>query len=92
MYVYAIHHVHCPLHRHTPHVMTLFDRKVDLARFTTTTPLYTMCRDWMSNDPNNLHFYNDSTHGHTPTGGGKAMLITVNSVMYVYILCSRKLW
>lgn len=32
--------------------MTLFDRKVDLARFTPSTPLYVMCRDWMCNNPN----------------------------------------
>ena len=31
--------------------MTLFDRKVDLARFSETTPLYVMCRDWMRNKP-----------------------------------------
>ncbi|CAI8001073.1 Protein lin-37 homolog [Geodia barretti] len=37
--------------RHIPHVMTLFDRKVDLARFSETTPLYVMCRDWMRNKP-----------------------------------------
>ena len=37
--------------------MTLFDRKVDLARFTLTTPIYTMCRDWMSNNPDKLHHH-----------------------------------
>ena len=36
---------------HIPHVMTLFDRRVDLARFTLDTPLYVMCREWMSNNP-----------------------------------------
>ena len=30
--------------------MTLFDRKVDLARFTEDTSLYVMCRDWMKNN------------------------------------------
>ena len=41
--------------RHTPHVMTLFDRKVDLAKFAADTPLYVMCREWMSNNPDNTH-------------------------------------
>ena len=36
---------------HIPHVMTLFDRRVDLALFSPDTPLYVMCRDWMSNNP-----------------------------------------
>lgn len=36
---------------HIPHVMTLFDRRVDLARFSPDTPLYVMCREWMSNNP-----------------------------------------
>ena len=31
--------------------MTLFDRKVDLARFTGGTSLYVMCREWMKNNP-----------------------------------------
>ena len=31
--------------------MTMFDRRVDLARFTDSTPLYVMCRDWMRNKP-----------------------------------------
>ena len=40
--------------RHIPHVMTLFDRKVDLARFNDSTPLYVMCREWMCNNPEKL--------------------------------------
>lgn len=40
-----------PPRRHIPHVMTLFDRKVDLAWFTDSTPLYVMCREWMRNNP-----------------------------------------
>lgn len=39
---------------HIPHVMTLFDRRVDLARFSPDTPLYVMCREWMSNNPQKL--------------------------------------
>ena len=35
------------------HVMTFFDRKVDLAQFATDDPLYMMCRTWMRNDPSN---------------------------------------
>ena len=31
--------------------MTLFDRRVDLARFSEATPLYVMCREWMRNNP-----------------------------------------
>lgn len=33
------------------HVMTFFDRKVDLAQFNEDTPLYVMCREWMRNNP-----------------------------------------
>lgn len=33
------------------HVMTFFDRKVDLAQFASDHPLYIMCRAWMRNDP-----------------------------------------
>lgn len=33
------------------HVMTFFDRKVDLAQFDEDTPLYVMCREWMRNSP-----------------------------------------
>ena len=40
--------------RHIPHVMTLFDRRVDLARFTLVTPLYVMCREWMWNNPQKM--------------------------------------
>lgn len=39
---------------HIPHVMTLFDRRVDLARFLPDTPLYVMCREWMWNCPHQL--------------------------------------
>ena len=35
------------------HVMTFFDRKVDLAQFAPDDPLYMMCRTWMRNDPSN---------------------------------------
>ena len=35
--------------------MTLFDRKVDLAKFSPETPLYVMCREWMSNNPDCTH-------------------------------------
>ena len=35
--------------------MTLFDRKVDLAKFSPDTPLYVMCREWMSNNPECTH-------------------------------------
>lgn len=31
------------------HVMKLFDRSVDLARFSEETPVYVICRDWMRN-------------------------------------------
>ena len=34
--------------------MTLFDRRVDLARFSPDTPLYVMCREWMSNNPQKI--------------------------------------
>ena len=34
--------------------MTLFDRRVDLARFSPDTPLYVMCREWMCNNPHKL--------------------------------------
>ncbi len=47
--------------------MTLFDRKVDLARFTQDTPLYVMCREWMWNNPSAT----TQTNGdHSPSVGG----------------------
>ncbi|XP_016359082.1 protein lin-37 homolog isoform X1 [Sinocyclocheilus anshuiensis] len=33
------------------YVIKLFDRSVDLAQFSTTTPLYPICRAWMRNNP-----------------------------------------
>uniref|UniRef100_A0A8C1DPF2 Uncharacterized protein n=1 Tax=Cyprinus carpio carpio TaxID=630221 RepID=A0A8C1DPF2_CYPCA len=33
------------------YIMKLFDRSVDLAQFSTTTPLYPICRAWMRNNP-----------------------------------------
>ena len=33
--------------------MKLFDRSVDLAQFSETTPLYPVCRAWMKNQPLN---------------------------------------
>lgn len=55
--------------RHFPHVMTLFDRKVDLARFTSATPLYVMCREWMCNNPEKLSHHPHTSTAHTlPTG------------------------
>lgn len=54
--------------RHTPHVMTLFDRKVDLAKFSPDTPLYVMCREWMSNNPDSSHAPQPTaSQGHTLT-------------------------
>ncbi|XP_041348097.1 protein lin-37 homolog [Gigantopelta aegis] len=35
------------------YVMKLFDRSVDLAQFTESTPLYPICRAWMKNQPGN---------------------------------------
>ena len=32
-----------------PHIMYLFDRKIDLAEFDEGTPLYVLCRAWMRN-------------------------------------------
>ena len=43
--------------------MTLFDRKVDLALFSSDTPLYIMCREWMSNNPEK--FRSVPPHNHT---------------------------
>ena len=33
------------------YIIKLFDRSVDLARFSEDTPLYPVCRAWMRNDP-----------------------------------------
>lgn len=33
------------------YVMKLFDRSVNLAKFSEETPLYSLCRDWMKNMP-----------------------------------------
>jgi len=42
--------------------MTLFDRKVDLARFNHSTPLYVMCREWMCNNPEKMVLTNGTTN------------------------------
>ena len=46
--------------------MTLFDRKVDIARFTEGTTLYVMCREWMKNnlDPDGEHLASDTKDKH----------------------------
>ena len=33
------------------YVIKLFDRRVDLAQFSTETPLYILVREWMKNKP-----------------------------------------
>ena len=33
------------------YIIKLFDRSVDLAQFSTSTPLYPICRAWMRNNP-----------------------------------------
>lgn len=38
-------------HKANSCVMKLFDRSVDLAQFSEDTPLYPICRAWMTNDP-----------------------------------------
>lgn len=40
---------------HHTFVMKLFDRSVDLAQFPDHTPLYSVCRAWMKNDPHNTN-------------------------------------
>lgn len=37
------------------YIMKLFDRSVNLARFTEETPLYELCRSWMKNAPRLIH-------------------------------------
>lgn len=49
--------------RYIPHVMTLFDRKVDLAQFSMDTPLYVMCREWMTNNPHKNNPSVDNDYG-----------------------------
>jgi len=61
-----------PTGRHIPHIMTLFDRKVDLARFTLDTPLYIMCREWMWNNP--------SAHAQNKVQASNADLDQVNQL------------
>uniref|UniRef100_A0A1B6BYJ7 Uncharacterized protein n=1 Tax=Clastoptera arizonana TaxID=38151 RepID=A0A1B6BYJ7_9HEMI len=36
---------------HHTYVMKLYDRSVDLAQFSESTPLYPICRAWMANNP-----------------------------------------
>lgn len=38
-------------HKQNAYIIKLFDRSVDLAQFSTTTPLYPICRAWMRNNP-----------------------------------------
>ncbi|KAI9551638.1 hypothetical protein GHT06_021973 [Daphnia sinensis] len=37
------------------YVLKLYDRSVDLAKFSPQTPLYPVCRAWIKNQPNNQH-------------------------------------
>ena len=39
--------------------MKLFDRSVDLAQFSESTPLYPICRAWMRNQPHNRNMTSD---------------------------------
>ncbi|XP_028836382.1 protein lin-37 homolog [Denticeps clupeoides] len=38
-------------HKQNAYIIKLFDRSVDLAQFSTNTPLYPICRTWMRNNP-----------------------------------------
>ncbi|XP_057207297.1 protein lin-37 homolog [Triplophysa rosa] len=38
-------------HKQNAYIIKLFDRSVDLAQFSNTTPLYPICRAWMRNNP-----------------------------------------
>lgn len=38
-------------HKQNAYIIKLFDRSVDLAQFSTSTPLYPICRSWMRNNP-----------------------------------------
>ncbi|XP_015191880.1 protein lin-37 homolog isoform X1 [Lepisosteus oculatus] len=38
-------------HKPNTYIIKLFDRSVDLAQFTSSTPLYPICRAWMRNNP-----------------------------------------
>lgn len=38
------------------YVLKLYDRSVDLAKFSPQTSLYPVCRAWIKNQPNNQHF------------------------------------
>ncbi|XP_046444871.1 protein lin-37 homolog isoform X1 [Daphnia pulex] len=38
------------------YVLKLYDRSVDLAKFSPQTPLYPVCRAWIKNQPNNQQF------------------------------------
>ncbi|XP_012689909.2 protein lin-37 homolog [Clupea harengus] len=38
-------------HKQNAYIIKLFDRSVDLAQFSTSTPLYPICRAWMRNNP-----------------------------------------
>ncbi|XP_017345601.1 protein lin-37 homolog isoform X1 [Ictalurus punctatus] len=38
-------------HKQNSYIIKLFDRSVDLAQFSSNTPLYPICRSWMRNNP-----------------------------------------
>ncbi|KAJ8332807.1 hypothetical protein SKAU_G00417030 [Synaphobranchus kaupii] len=38
-------------HKQNAYIIKLFDRSVDLAQFSSSTPLYPICRAWMRNNP-----------------------------------------
>ena len=67
--------------------MTLFDRKVDLARFTHSTPLYVMCREWMCNNPEKLSSIKQNStllNDIRPSEGSGVSVSTLKSMLYHY--------
>lgn len=61
------------------HVMTFFDRKVDLAQFPSDHPLYVMCRAWMRNDP--------SGSSEEPVRPVSPQVVTVHTCMDSTYIC-----
>lgn len=47
--------------RQNAYIIKLFDRSVDLAQFTTSTPLYPICRAWMKNNPTVRDLYQSAS-------------------------------
>lgn len=71
------------------YIMKLFDRSVNLAKFTEDIPLYPLCRSWMSNAPRQLPMKTEKSIDavlHVEEGDVVEMPKGVLGMFYIYIM------